>query len=201
MLLAGALHGMTQGSIFELYATPEDVVGSNRPTSPRRRANRSAGFRWNESMDRHARRVLSPGKIAEPVARALPREFKSGFAVERLHARDDFDLRIKVTVAGDVSVGLSLADPQMPAAVREAVQTARRQNESDWLALVENDKPADLILKIDGSRAALFLARGSRCCQVTVIGASRPIHFEADGGRLIFHRPTSSPSCNRRYAT
>ena len=160
VLLAGAFHGMTKGSIFEVYAAPDQVV-LDPPSDVTEAQGESIGWVKIERADGSTCKAnFISWKDGQATKQRLPRSFKIGYAVERFHERDDFDLRLKVVLAEESTTALKLSDPQIPEVIRTALESARRENESKWLTLIEDDEPADLLLKIAGQRAALFPSAG-----------------------------------------
>ena len=160
VLLAGAFHGMTKGSIFEIYAAPDQVV-LDQPSDIFQAQGDSLGWLEIERVDGSTCKANFVSWNGDQTSKQpLPRDFKTGYAVERFHGRDDFDLRLKVVQAGQETVPLKLSDPQVPEVIRTALETVRKQSESAWLTVVEDDQPADLLLKIADARAAIFPGTG-----------------------------------------
>lgn len=160
VLLAGAFHGMTKGSIFEVYDSPERV-SLDSPDDISVPTGESIGWIRIERADGSTCKAnFISWKNGAPSKQRLPRKFKIGYAIERFHERDDFDLRLKVVLAESESVALKLEDSGMPDKIGDALASIRKQSEFAWLTLVEDDQPSDLVLKVSGDRAALFPSAG-----------------------------------------
>ncbi len=165
-LAGGAFHGVTVGSLYELYQRPGQIVWHpDRSRNDRVAASlawleieqvegaaaTARAFQW---ADRQRRAQIDVG---------LPRDFNEGYAVERYHQHAHLGARVRVVRAiGAESDGppLGPADPAVPPAIRETLTSIQDAGESPWLAWVERDGPCDLLLRIDGHCAALFPAIG-----------------------------------------
>ena len=164
-LAAGALQGVTVGSLYELYARPEDVLLSAQPDS--RTPSQSLAWIRIEQVEGATAtgalfRWLDTAQT-EPIEAAMPRDFRQGFAVERYHEHGDFGLRLRVVRAKDeTSDGPPLQpdDPDVPLVIRRSLADIRRPDESQWLHWVTGDAPCDVLLRIAGNQAALFPATG-----------------------------------------
>ena len=165
-LSRGMFHGVTVGSLYELYNSPEQAAARSRgsegdATSP--------SLCWLRVVQ-----VEGAGAVAQVIRwederqtewfeSVLPRTFKRGFAVERYHEHGDFGLRLRVVNAVDAETDgppLSPGDESLPAVVRELPAFSNRPGESTWLTWVEGDESCHLILRIDGHYAALFPSTG-----------------------------------------
>lgn len=161
-IAAGALHGVTAGSLYALFErrdhVPPRLNGFSADGGPRPVA-------WLE-IDR-AGLLEASAKSFEWAGQqktyvALPRAFSQGLAVKRYHDHGDALLRIGVArvVGGAEDRELAPTDPDVPLAVRMCFDGGARQDESGWLRWAEPSGPSDLILRIDGGLAALFPATG-----------------------------------------
>lgn len=165
-LAGGAFHGLSVGSLFELYERPDQIVWRPDRASGDLQAT-SLAWLEIERVDG----VTATARAFEwdgPQRRAkveigLPRTFTRGFAVERYHQHADSAARIRVVRAIDREADgppLGPTDPAVPAVVRKALESIKKEGESDWLSWVEGDAPCDLLLRLDGHYAALFPAVG-----------------------------------------
>ncbi|MCA9009415.1 MAG: caspase family protein [Planctomycetaceae bacterium] len=162
---AGSLHGITTGSLFELYDRPDQIpdplastdITVDDSSRPWLRIEQTDGvtsmasvFRWKEN---------------EQVATGLPPDFLAGYAVERVHEHGDFMLRMKVVRAIDVdqdSPALAKDDPSLPQLVRNALAGGRtNDSESPWLVLATDDAACDVVLRIADDHAAVFPSTGN----------------------------------------
>ena len=164
-LIAGAMHGVTIGSLYELYENPEQIQwhpalsGSGTSDSSawleiREIQGATADakvFRWAEPEHR------------EKIPAVLPATFRQGYAVERYRQHADDCLRVRVVQAIDRERDtdpLSPGDAAVPEPIRSGLQRARRTNESEWLRWTRGDEPCDLVIRFVESDAAIFPATG-----------------------------------------
>jgi hypothetical protein len=162
---AGRLHGITPGSLFEVYDRPDQIPDEaesvdfavDKKSRPWLRIEQTDGvtsvahaFRWQEK---------------EQVTTALPSDFLAGYAVERLHEHGDFMLRLKVVRAIDVdqdSPALAKDDPSLPQLVRNALAGGRtNDSESPWLVWATDGGACDVVLRIADDHAAVFPSTGN----------------------------------------
>jgi hypothetical protein len=163
---AGAFHGVTVGSLYEIYQRPEQIVWNPSRSPDDQQATSLAWLRIDEVegaaatgrafqwADRQQRTQIEVG---------LPREFEQGYAVERYHQHAHLGARLRVVRAIDAEADgppLGPADPAVPTAIRQTLGAIQDSSESPWLAWVEGDQPCDLLLRIAGRYAALFPAIG-----------------------------------------
>ena len=173
-LKAGSFHGLTVGSLYELYKDRKDIdwndgtrkTGTSRASLGWLRienvsaASAKARFStWTEE-DRSA-------NVEDVLKRRfdglLNPDFAGGYAVERYHDHGDFALRLWVVQAIDEhrdGAPFAPSDHRVPEAVRRPLETLSKANESKWLSWVDGDTPCDFVLRIDGQYAALFPAGG-----------------------------------------
>ncbi len=153
-LAAGAFHGVTIGSLYELYERPgeherllawleiERIEGPSAFARP---------FRWTDASQQAKTEI------------GLARSFERGYAIERYHQHAHGGARLRVVRAVDSDTdgpALGPDDPSVPQAIRGALASIPEPGESQWLTWVEGDADCDLLLRIDGDRAALFPAIG-----------------------------------------
>ena len=164
MLLAGQLHGVTAGSLYELAPSP-DVFRSEQKDA--RVAESDPPAYWVRIEE--TRGITSTGRVfqwtdsqqTDTTDAVLARGFKRGFAMERYHEPGALGIRVRVVRATDAKQDSPALGPsQAPAVVRRALQNAERPGEADWVNWTDNDTPCDVLLRIDGSHAALFPATG-----------------------------------------
>jgi hypothetical protein len=165
-LAAGAFHGVTVGSLYELYQHPEKIVW-HPDRSPDDAKETSLAWLEIEQVEAAAAtaRVFqwADRQRRARIDVALPRDFNEGYAVKRYHQHAQLGARIRVVRAIDAEADgppLGPADPAVPIAIRDALGSIQDRGESAWLAWVEGDQPCDLLVRIDGHYAALFPASG-----------------------------------------
>ncbi|WP_406694616.1 caspase family protein [Singulisphaera sp. Ch08] len=161
ILKAGAFHGITVGSQFELYDQPAKVVVKPAGTE---QENGSTAWLAVKAVEGATATVdvfrWENGRRAEAL---LPAGFKGGFAVERHHEHGAFGLRLRVTrakSANEDGPALGPGSPDLPPSILETLTTANRPDESPWLQWTTDDEACDYLLRIDGNVAALFPATG-----------------------------------------
>ncbi len=163
---AGTLHGITMGSLFEVYDRPDEIPDQAVPRAIAAdndlsrlwlRIEQTDGvtavarvFRWQEN---------------EQVTTALPSDFLGGYAVERLHEHGDFMLRMKVVRAIDVdqdTPALGADDTSVPQSIRKALAGGRTSDsESPWLVWATDGGACDVVLRIADDHAAIFPSTGN----------------------------------------
>lgn len=165
-LQAGALHGVTRGSLYELYEKPEQIVWNPGHGKPEKQT--SVGWVRIETVEG----TNASGTVVEwdgPEQSELiestlrTKGFRRGFAVERLHQHGDVATRVRVVKTIDAdrdSLALDPSDTEVPSVIRETFANAKKVDESVWLTWVQGNTPCDLLLRIDGQHAALFPAIG-----------------------------------------
>jgi len=185
-LAAGAFHGITAGSLYQLYERPEQIAWH-----PERAGDAHPSLAWLEieSVDgltatARAFQWADAGQSTKAEI-GLPRDFRHGCAVERYHEHAHPGARLRVVRAIDAEADgppLGPDDPAVPPAVRDGLASIRGTGESEWLTWVEGDAACDLLLRIDGHYAALFPAIGmTRSAKVSrprrePCGVGRPAH-------------------------
>lgn len=195
-LAAGAFHGITVGSLYQLYERPEQIAWQ-----PDRTGDAQPSLAWLEieSVDgltatARAFQWADAGQSTKTEI-GLPRDFQHGYAVERYHEHAHPGARLRVVRAIDAEADgppLGPDDPAVPPAVRDGLMSIRGAGESQWLTWVEGDAACDLLLRIDGHYAALFPAigmtagapRGDR-----VRGASIPASLRGGWGPIDLAAP------------
>ncbi len=152
VIAAGSFHGLTTGSLLQLYITAEQIIAEEDQsvcwlrvdevdlTSCTARVLQREGDEWLEST--------------------LPRKLTLGVAVERYRDHGDVGARVRVVVASDGqdSAPLSHDNPSVPPAVRQVFEHAQREDESTWLHWAAGNERFDLLLRVDEPFAALFPA-------------------------------------------
>jgi hypothetical protein len=163
---AGSFHGVTVGSRYEMYASPEDISWQPTPNS-QNIIKPSLG--WLEIEDVKGATALArffrwaDAKRTAQETISLPEAFRLGYAVERYHQSGDFGIRLRIvrTVDRDTDgPSLSQDDRTIPVAIREGLAGANHPDESKWLHLVDGDTACDYLLRIAGHYAAIFPATG-----------------------------------------
>jgi hypothetical protein len=163
VLSAGALHGVTPGSLFELYTNPSDITWTAGPVDSPADPQAIAWLQVEEVFGDSARTRVYRWNGRAREEDSLPRDFNSGYAVERFHEHGEFGVRLKVVRAIDSETDgppLRPESAETPAAIRRAMELVHTPDESPWCRWVDGDQPCDLILRIDGQQAALFPAAG-----------------------------------------
>lgn len=169
LLKAGALHGVTVGSHYELYAQPEQIV-FDRSQKPAARGGKPAGGKANGRSLGWLRIERVEGATARARAfrweqdRAvdfrLPASFRRGFAVERFRQHGQAALRLGLVRMPQETRLLAKDSAAVPDFVRQVLQKVHSAAESPWLKLVTGSETCDVVLKMDGQHAALFPATG-----------------------------------------
>lgn len=161
LLKAGAFHGVTVGSLYELYATAESVVTDKSAVSTTRNGD-SVGWLHIESVAGATSRASAfrwDGE--ERITMRLPSTLKTGYAIERFHQQGDFVLKLKVLSLRDgVEQSLDPESPEIPTSLATTLRELQQGDASAWLQWVAADEPCDLVLRVDDSLAALFPATG-----------------------------------------
>ncbi len=161
LLKAGAFHGITVGSQFELYDQPAKIVA--KPAEAERENGSTAWLSVKAVEGATATVDLFRWENGRRTEALLPAGFKGGFAIERHHEHGAFGLRLRVTRAKSANKdgpGLGPDSPDLPPLILETLTTANRPEESRWLQWATGDQPCDYLLRIDGNVAALFPATG-----------------------------------------
>lgn len=173
-LKAGSFHGVTVGSLHELYKDQKDIDWND---GTREKESSQASLGWLRIEDvsaASAKARFSARKGDDRSANVqevqkrdfddlLAPDFAGGYAVERYHDHGDFALRLWVVQAIDEhrdGAPFAPSDHRVPEAVRRPLETLSKANESKWLSWVDGDTPCDFVLRIDGQYAALFPAGG-----------------------------------------
>jgi len=163
-LAAGAFHGITAGSLYQLYERPEQIAWQPDRTGD---AQPSVAWLEIESVDGLTATARAfqwaDARQSAKTEIGLPRDFRHGYAVERYHEHAHPGARLRVVRAIDAEADgppLGPDAPAIPAAVRDGLASIRGAGESEWLTWVEGDAACDLLLRIDGHYAALFPAIG-----------------------------------------
>lgn len=161
-MTAGALHGVTRGSLFEIYNSPDQVQW--QPTTEASRNGESAGWLEVEKVEGSS----AIGRMfgwdgEEKTALRLESDFRRGVAVERFHEHGSAQLRVRVVRADSETKNgppLTATSPEVPDAVRQAFESAVKASESPWLEWIDGPDACDVVLRLDGDHAALFPATG-----------------------------------------
>ena len=158
-LLAGALHGVTAGSLYEIYERPEETSQQN--------ADSLAWLRVTSVDGTTAKAQVFVWEGDERLDERLPRNFQRGYAVERHHDYGDFAMRVRVERVVDgrlEATPLTQDDGDVPPALQQAfaraAQASPTSHESRWLQWTTANEPCDFVLRLDGPWAALFPATG-----------------------------------------
>ncbi len=157
LLMAGAFHGVTRDSLYELYATPELAVAPAEAL-----ADSVAWLRVEQVTGATATCQVFRREGDDGIETALPVELKSGYAVERFHKHGDFTLRVRVTLAAERNhePALEHDDPAVPPSVHDALTVHQRQDESPWLRWVTGSESCELVIRIADGWASLVPATG-----------------------------------------
>ncbi len=164
-LKAGLLHGVTKGSLYELYESPEQIVWGPNRTRPE--TEKSLAWLKIEIVENS----VATGTVfewegaeqQEQIDSVLPRGFKRGFAVERRRPPGDVCTKVRVVRAIDANTDgppLGPSDRDVSSVIRQLFEGDKQDDgptESVW---VEGNSPCDVLLRIDGQHAALFPATG-----------------------------------------
>lgn len=160
-LEAGALHGITRGSLLELYAS--DTLPGSAPLA----GAAGKGIGWLEVKQVGPLTAMAEvfrWSNADPSDKdpwELPASIHRGLAVERYHEPGQLGARIGVESArSGVGVLLKRADGDVPPAVRRVLSGVGQSHESPWISWVDAREECDLVLRIEGKQAAIFAASG-----------------------------------------
>lgn len=156
-LSAGALHGVTTGSLYELYGRPEDIVPFPNASAANNRA--LAWIRIDAVQGTHATASVLRRDGELLATSQLPLSFEAGVAIERTHEPGDFRLRIRVESIDREGQALS-ASETIPGAVHRALNRAGDAKESPWITWTTGSAPCDVVLRVDRDFAAVFPATG-----------------------------------------
>jgi len=164
---AGRIHGLTAGSLFELYARPEEIDQPGKSVAWLKVESVGEGtadvsaFRWKNDSRTEADEDL-----------AVPAGLRRGFAVERRHSPGDPTIHLRVarvgpdgrdgpplsieSAKGDTALGTvveALLDP--PAGEPQTAGEGEK-----WLVWCPDREAPDFLLRVDGRHAAIFPATG-----------------------------------------
>jgi Caspase domain len=152
-IAAGSFHGLTAGSLFQLYRSEVDAIAAE---------DRALAWLRIDEVDLTTSRASVMQRDGDNLFEAnWPKNLNQGYAIDRFHDHGDFGARVRVVVAKDEhhdSAPLTQDDPRVPSAVIQAFKLARREGESNWLHWSEASEPFDLLLRIDQRHAAIFPA-------------------------------------------
>ncbi|WP_437206306.1 caspase family protein [Planctomicrobium sp. SH664] len=159
-LQAGALHGITTGSLFELYEQPV-------PTTSIADNGAQPSLTWLEVTGVSG--VTATGRLfnwqeSEKINVTWPAGLAVGYALERRHDPGTFPLRVRVVRAlgrGQDGPALSSGDPVIPDMIQRVLEDAAQPDgvkapAKPWLHWVNEAESADVLLRISGEQAALF---------------------------------------------
>ncbi len=187
VISAGAIHGVTSSSLYEVYKRPEEATEKGE-TSDRLRSKSIAWIKITEVKElTSVGTVLRPadGQESEFVESSFSQNFKLGFAVERHHEHESASLRIRIVkVQQDARDGqpFGIADPVMPAAIRNAVMQTKQPKDSNWLQVVGADAPCDVLIRFQGKFAAAFPGTGISSWQEPKARGNDPTPRALKGG-------------------
>ena len=163
LLKAGSFHGVTVGSLYEVYTLPEHIVW-NADAKSNARNGESLAWLVVENVEGATAKVrVLNWQGDQQIDARLPSTFKEGFAVERFHQHGDFGLRLRVVEAIDRhsdGPALTRDSKRLPTAVGQALASIQEKGESSWLQWTAAGQECDLVLRVDGHYAALFPATG-----------------------------------------
>lgn len=165
-LAAGALHGITVGSLFELFVATDRVVDRTRLDQIDVDEDPSRTWLKVDRVEAATAGVKVVGwRQGQQIPASLPMDFTEGFAIERHHEHGGFALRARVVRAVDESEdsrALDADDPTLPTAIRETLVRGRRdESESRWLEWVSDDTACDVLIRIVDPYLAVFPATGN----------------------------------------
>ncbi|WP_197443119.1 caspase family protein [Lignipirellula cremea] len=193
LMKAGTLHGVTPGSLFEIYESPDRVLWDAPAQAPQN--GESLGWLIVEKVDGSTATCRAFTWDGDKRTETdLPADFRRGFAVERYHDNGDEALRVRVVQAISPSVDRPLKETSAdaPAVVRHAFQAAVKPDESPWLKWVDEDSACDVVLRIDGQYAAVFPATGVASAPSTALDERDrlvPATLVGGWGPLDLHNP------------
>jgi hypothetical protein len=163
-LLAGSFHGVTEGSILELYEFPEQVQWESAALD-QPRSGTSLGLARVEKMQAAASTVsMVRWSGSDWVTSRWPSNVTTCYAVERLHRYGDFGLSVAVYQTGEQAGIERLTEDRLPEAIAEVFRPRGQESSDDeqrsvpenWLSFAPSEQPADLYLKIHRGEVAAF---------------------------------------------
>jgi hypothetical protein len=164
-LAAGAIHGVTVGSLFQVYERP-DQVEDEAPSVENAASGPSVAWLRIDRVDGStATAKCIRWEQAEQITAAFPKGLSEGYAIERQHEHGDFVLRVRVVRASEDGTDSPPHGPgttSLPTAVRDMLSSGAQQDvgESRWLHWSTSDESYDVVLRCAGEFAAIFPATG-----------------------------------------
>ena len=157
-LSAGAFHGITVGSLFEIVAIEQVAVFQSSTTF----ADGALLLKIEQVDGAGARGRLQRMTSTGPESARWPRDLKKAVAAERFHEVGDAGLRVAVVRAEDdrtdgPRLKQGAADLSV---VKQAFSEAQRRGEARWVDWVEDDSAVDVVLRISDGQGAFFPATG-----------------------------------------
>jgi len=157
---AGTLHGVTVGSLFELYERPDQIEARPDGKKNGNSSNKSLAWIRVEKVDA----ATATGRIFrwkndEQIDDRTASGFVQGYAVERVHQHGNFGLRVQIVRALTAETDgnpLDLNDAMIPAPIRRAFSLPKSETEATWLQNVAGDEAADVLIRMDGDYCAVF---------------------------------------------
>ncbi|QDV54199.1 Caspase domain protein [Rosistilla oblonga] len=162
LMTAGMLHGVTAGSLFELYESPDSAQWDATPNA----SSNGDSIGWIEVETAEGGSATCRAfqwQDQQKTPLRLPTDFRKAFAIERHHEHGDAILKVRVVRSLDASQDsrpLTSDDADLPEVVRTSLLSAVRGQESPWLKWVGDESACDYLLRIDGDYAAIFPATG-----------------------------------------
>jgi hypothetical protein len=159
LIKAGSFHGMTVGSLFELYDQPEKIVW--KPTADQK--SNSLGWISIEKVSGS----VSTGKFFQwkgdqKISANIPTEFKGGVVIERQHEIGNFMLRVKVAVAENAGTDQLLEPDQGEKYpdINKALSDSAIGDDRGWCRWVDQSTSGDVVIRISQPYAAVFPVSG-----------------------------------------
>ena len=157
---AGSLHGLTVGSLFELYERPDQIEAKPDGITRGNAADKSLAWICVENVDAATAtgrvfRWMNDQQINDRTAKG----FVYGYAVERVHRHGDFGLRVQIVRAltSDTDgLPMDISDAMIPTPIRNAFSLPKSETEATWLQNVTGDQAADVLIRMDGDYCAVF---------------------------------------------
>lgn len=159
LIHAGAFHGVTVGSLFELFPGPEKIVWQTSDIAN----NKNFWLQVEKVEGATAHAKVFQWHKDERQATELPSDFKQGVAVERWHDYGSLVLRVRCEKVDADDTRREILAPQnadVPPVIRSALTTSIRREESPWLKWVDAEEPCDILLRWSGDYYSLFPAMG-----------------------------------------
>lgn len=172
-LQAGRIHGISEGTLFEVFGSPETISGDS---------DQSVWLRVDRVEATFSEGVVLKIQDGKEIASQLPFNWKQGYAVERRRGNESAQLQVAIVQALSAntdSAPLAADDPLMPEQIRRAINAP---DALSWLQVVGNEQKADVLIRWEGNRAAVFPATSGSPVRNATAADRRQIPVTLAGG-------------------